>query len=957
MLHFTTYEDDQFKIAQTNPGDDGCHQVLLVCNSAMMSNYYELAQMFYNFVDFLKAKSKLKINLHVVAPPRDQSAVDLKRNLELYIEAEGIGAVVCANYALSAHMGGDNVYRHINYIIQTDSVYGKNRYGLPGNPFNVPLVYTVPSHLWLRTGSDVKSEGSGVNLLGYVLNAIKFVALGYNEVDIHHLHNTKKYPVKPKIIRTIDEFKAFMHLLIKAKYVAIDTEGASLNKLKNTLFTAQFCIAADSRHGQNLYVLPLQHKDTPWNAEELTYIKDSLRWYFTHRTGNRMHIYQGAKYDLTAFINQMNVQWFATPVYDIMGGVFSLDENTKFLKAVGVKGYALENVEARCGFTRPPEITISKEDRGNMAAFSLEEIAEYGSYDVLTIYHLALLQIRAANKRGYKDFGKLVTQQIGIMQMVFAFMEARGILVDKQYLMQLASPIGPLADRIKETITKLYALKAVKKANKILLRQRKGVESGSGLFAGKEDPFIFQIGNAESLQVLFFDVLKLEPLRETKEGKGSIDKKFQKAYKDTHIAVKLYSEYNRLMKLKSAFADSILQTLNESADAREDGRIRNSYWFITVLTGRSSATDPNMQQIPAKGDDAKMIKRQFIAAPGKVFIKSDFSAHEIRVTGIVSGDKVIKKTFKIANKAVRDLRTAGGNQLEIAREAYKKDGDVHILNVRFFYNMEVDSEHPLRQDVKVTVFQTIYGSQAKSLGRQINKSEQEAQALMDKLFETWAGAKEFMDDTMVQGSRNLRVFSPINRPRHLWAYLHPDKWVHFAMNRRGPNAVMQGFAADIVHQAGYCLQEEIYHTFIRPKLKFDGQLLLMVHDSMTNEVTMRFAPVMMYLVEHAKTTLVMQRMKNVFKLDIPIPFGFDMGIGLNEGDIYKWKEMRIESAEQIFRDIAKEGTDLHKKQLSDTLFNLEAIWKVRRNELIDDPYVMTLQGNTKWFRDNIRGIS
>lgn len=957
MLHFQSYGRGRFHVAQTNPEDKDFKQVVLVCNAAPLNVFFELKQMFFNFVDFLRAQEKIKINLHIVAPPAGLNAVDLREYVAEYLTDEGIEGVVIANYDLAAHIGGDGVYRYLNYLIHPDEFYGseKRRYRLPANPFDIPVMYTVPSTQWLRTGSNIKTEGSGVNLLGYVLLAIKHMALGYSEIDIHYLHNKKKYPVKPTVIRTMPEFKDMMRRLIKAKYVAIDTEATSLNKLKNTLLTIQFCLAPDVRKGQNLFVLPMMHKETPWNAEELEYITTSLRWYFTHKTKNRMHIYHAGKYDLIQFINQLNIQWFATPIYDTMAGVFSLDENTKFLKAIGVKGYSLEYIEPRYGFTRPPELVIGKEDRGNMAAFTLDEIAEYGSYDVLSIYHAALLQIRAAKKRGYVGFAKIVTHQIGIMQLIFAFMEARGILVDKKYLQQLASPIGPLADRIKETVQEFYSLKSVKKANRRLLHNRKNVESGSGLF-DVADPFIFDIGNNESLQTLFFDVLGLEPLRRTADGGGSVDKKFQKEYKDVK-AVALYALRNKLAKLKSAFADSILKTLNESADAREDGRIRNSYWFITVLTGRSSATDPNMQQIPSRGEDAKMIKLQFIAAFGKIFVKSDFSAHEIRVTGIVSGDKIIKKTFEIANEAVRALRVAGHNALEDARAGYKKNGDIHILNVRFFYNKEVDSDHPLRTDVKVTVFQTIYGSLAKSLGRQIGKSTEEAQKLMDKLFETWSGAKKFMDDTVERGSKRLRVFSPINRPRHLWAYLHPDKWVGYAMNRRGPNSIMQGFAADIVHQSGYCLQEETYQTFIKPGLKFDGQLLLMVHDSMTNEVMFKFAPVMMYLVEHAKTTLVMQRLKKVFGLDIEIPFGFDMGMGLSEGSIEKWKEMRLESAEEIFRNIAKNGDESHREQLPDALHNLRAIWKVRRQELMDDPYTMTLQGDTQWYIDNIRGIS
>lgn len=956
MLHFTAHMRGRFQVAETDADKADYLQVAIVCGFAPMPVFFELRQMFHNFVDFLGAHDKLDINLHVLAPPASLAPDELLRYLQRYADERQLDGVVIANDALSHYLAGDSAYAHLNYILPPDGTPGYKPHGLPKNPFNCKLAYTVPSHQWLRTGGDIKTEGSGINLLGYVLQAVKHVALGYTEVDIHYLHNTKRYPVKPTIVRTLQQFDQLMKLLKRAKYVAIDSEATSLNKLKNTLLTLQFCVAPDARAGQNLWVLPVRHKETPWTARDLRYIQKRLRHWLTRPSKNKLHIYHTGKYDLTQLINQMDVQWFATPIYDVTAGVFSLDENTRFLKAIGISGYSLANVEMRAGFTRPPELVIAKEDRGNMAAFSLEDIAEYGAYDVLTIYHLTFRQIQAAKKRHYRGFTRMVAQQIGAMIVVFSFMEARGILVDKDYLMQLASPIGPLADRIKQTVSQFYDTKAVQKANRLLLRNRKNVQAGGGLFADKADPFIFSIANDESLQTLFFDVLGLQPLRERKGGGSSIDAKFQKAYVATSKHVKMYNAYNKLMKLKSAFADGILRTLNESVDAKADGRIRNSYWFITVLTGRSSATDPNLQQIPAKGDDAKLIKLQFIAARGKVFIKSDFSAHEIRVTGIVSGDKIIKKTFQLANEAVRALRVAGANALETARAAYKKDGDVHILNVRFFYNKEVTADDPLRQDVKITVFQTIYGSQAKSLGVQIGKSTEVAQGLMDKLFDTWRGAKQFMDETVVRGSKRLRVFSPINRPRHLWAYLHPDKWVHFAMNRRGPNAVMQGLASDIGYQASYCVQEELYNTFLKHGINFDGKLILMVHDSMTNEVDIRFAPIMMYLVEHGMTTLVMERMEKVFGLKIDIPFGFDMGLGLSEGSIKKWAEMRYESAVELLKGMAEKGDALHKKRLPDALHNMKKIWEVRRLELIDDPYTMTLRGDTQWYLDNMRGL-
>lgn len=449
MLHFTAHMRGRFQVAETDPDKADHLQIALVCGSAPMPVFFELREMFHNFVDFLGAHDKLNINLHVIAPPMGLHPDELLRYLQLYADEQQLDGLVIANDALSHYLAGDSAYTHLNYILPAKDDPKFKPHGCPKNPFNCFATYTVPSHQWLRTGGDIKAEGSGINLLGFVLLAIKHVALGRTEVDIHYLHNTKRYPIKPTIIRTLQQFDTLMGLLKRAKYVAIDSEATSLNKLKNTLLTLQFCVAPDARHGQNLWVLPIQHKETPWTAKELRYIKKRLRHWKTRPGKNKLHIYHTGKYDLTQLINQMDIQWFATPIYDITAGVFSLDENTRFLKAIGIGGYSLANIEMRAGFTRPPDLVIAKEDRGNMAAFSLEDIAEYGAYDVLTIYHLTIQQVKAARRRGYQGFTRLVARQIGAMIVVFSFMEARGILVDRDYLMQLASPIGPLADRIK----------------------------------------------------------------------------------------------------------------------------------------------------------------------------------------------------------------------------------------------------------------------------------------------------------------------------------------------------------------------------------------------------------------------------------------------------------------------------------------------------------------------------
>lgn len=941
---------DSLRIAKIGYEENGKH-VGIICDVSHPAVYEDLEDIFHNFIAYLKRQKGLRICLHLMAPKNSEvSFKKLAVSARDYAkDTPELRGLVIAHDGLSHFLGGDNVFNYLNNLIEP----GNEK---PVNRFDIPCVHTIPSKHWMQSGKNIKTEGSGVNLLGFVMRAIEMVANGKPEGSIAYL-NDPETNITPTIIMTIAEFDDFMdNVLRKAKYVGIDTETTGLEKLANTLLTIQFCTDFTDKKGQNLWVLPIEHSETPWTRDDLKHIMKRVRKWITDNSysKNKFHIYHTAKFDLAQFINQIDVQWFDTPIYDVTAGEFSLDENLKFTKVLGIGPYSLEAIENRYGYTRPEDLVISKSDRSRMAEFSLREIADYGCLDVLTIVHIFREQRRIAAKRGYKGFTTVVSHQIGAMLRVMSFMEARGVLVDINHLKQLASPVGPLADRINDVLKTFYAHPDVKKANKLLLKNKKNVASGSGLFANKADPFIFKIGNDESLQALFFGVLGLEPLRQRANGGGSTDKKFQKKYKTNEI-VGLFSKHSALIKLKSAFADGILETMNLSKDALTDGCIRPSYWFTSVLTGRSAATEPNIQQIPSRGEDSKLIKKIFIAHLGTILIKADFSAHEIRVLGNVAQDPMIIKAFKIANQANLDLRLAGDNFLEEARENALKKGDIHIINVKFFFDKDVTKDHPLRTDVKTTVFSVVYGSQAKSLGNMIGKEEAEAQALIDRLFEVWCKSKDWMDNVQEDGSVEFVVFSPIMRPRHLYGYLHPDKWVGFAMNRRGPNSIIQGFASDIGYQASDCIQEEIFKTFLRRGMKFTGKLLIMVHDSLTNETKLSHAPVMSYLIEHGMTTLVQNRLNDVFNFEVTVPFGFDMEMGVSEGSMKKWDDKRFDTAEEIYRGLAKDNA-LLKPQLSDCMHNLEWIRKVRERELRDDPYVMTLQGRTDLYQKHMRGI-
>lgn len=168
--------------------------------------------------------------------------------------------------------------------------------------------------------------------------------------------------------------------------------------------------------------------------------------------------------------------------------------------------------------------------------------------------------------------------------------------------------------------------------------------------------------------------------------------------------------------------------IKSSPDGSYDGRLRPSYGFFDVVTGRLNSFDPSLQQVPSRGSLAKYIKRAFVAPTGTLHVKFDFSAHEVRFWGIIAKDDVIADTFRQGQKLRQKFRKTPSP--EISQEI-KKKGDVHIINIYHFFKKWVEKSDPLRDAIKAIVFGTIYSMSANSLSKSLKK--QRVAELEDKI--------------------------------------------------------------------------------------------------------------------------------------------------------------------------------------------------------------------------------
>lgn len=421
------------------------------------------------------------------------------------------------------------------------------------------------------------------NLLGFFARAL-----------ITAFNNKNRYTAKIstsdidfKLIDSIKKFDIFYKRLIKQPIVGIDTEGAGLAKIKNSLYSYQFAWSTD-----HAYFLPLDIPDTPFSPKELVYIKKKLKHYFEFGK-SKWHIYQNAKFDVTMALVQLGVRYYAHRVYDVQYGEYALDENRKLLKKYGFAKphgpYSLSLICESYGIDIYRRIDFSKGDRGNIGAEGLtKRLIEYGCLDAIVLLWISKFQIAEAKRIGHKKFLTFVCEQMSDSSLAFTSLELRGALIDKRHLWHLRSADGPIETVIKDSKNAFRKSEAAQRVNTYLCR-KKGVPVGASIFGG--NVWLFDPDKQEHQQLLFFKALKLEPLSETKAGGGKVDKFFQEKYKDSCPEVKTFNEYKKNLTIRNTFINGISNKLATNPDCKLDGALRSYYDSTDVVTSRTSCLD------------------------------------------------------------------------------------------------------------------------------------------------------------------------------------------------------------------------------------------------------------------------------------------------------------------------------------------------------------------------------
>ena len=347
----------------------------------------------------------------------------------------------------------------------------------------------------------------------------------------------------------------------------------------------------------------------------------------------------------------------------------------------------------------------------------------------------------------------------------------------------------------------------------------------------------FNIASPKQVGEILFDKLKIvEKAKKTKTGQYVTSEEVLQQLKNKHEIVADILEHRGLKKLIGTYIDALPKLINPRT-----GHIHTSFNQTITATGRLSSSDPNLQNIPIRGEDGKEIRKAFIPEPGCLFFSADYSQIELRVMAHLSQDPQMIEVFREG----KDLHAA------TAANIYKKPID------------EVTRDE--RTKSKRANFGIIYGITVFGLAERLDIPRDEAKMLIDGYFQTFPEVHDYMEKSKEVARQQGYVTTLFGRRRYLPDINSANATVRGFAERNAINAPIQGTAADIIKVA-------MIHIFNRFKAEnIRSKMILQVHDELNFSV---------YPDEKEKVErIVLEEMQNAFHMAVPLVA--DSGFGEN----------------------------------------------------------------------------
>ena len=601
-------------------------------------------------------------------------------------------------------------------------------------------------------------------------NADEETTLDFQE----NLSTLADHPHQYHLIESEEDAQELCRNLLTFSLVAFDTETTSVDAMQAQLVGMSFAV----EDGTAWYVAVSRETEA---AQSMV---DAFRPFFEHPSIEKVG--QNLKYDLLV-LSHYGVE-VAGPLFDTMLAHYVVQPEQRHnmdLLAEKYLHYRTIPIEALIGSGRTQR---------NMADLAPKDIVDYACEDADVT--LRLYPILKEEMEKYEVTSMFTHIEMPLLP-VLARMERNGVRLDTAALEETGRNF---TERMQQLETDIYEL------------------------AGHE----FTITSPKQVGAVLFDELQISAkVKKTKTGQYSTSEEVLESLRDKHPIVEKILQHRALKKLLSTYVEALPKLIHP-----QTGHIHTSFNQAVTATGRLSSSNPNLQNIPVRGEDGREIRRAFVPEEGEVFFSADYSQIELRIMAHLSEDEHMVADF---NSGL----------------------DIHAATAaRIFHKPIEEVDRDERRKAKTANFGIIYGISAFGLSERMGVSRGEAKELIENYFSTYPKVREYMNESIERAKQTGYITTQFGRRRYLSDINAGNATVRGYAERNAVNAPIQGTAADIIKLAMVAIDRRLREE------KLQTRMILQVHD----ELNFSVPPTELEQVRH----LVVEEMERAFQMRVPL---------------------------------------------------------------------------------------
>ena len=598
-----------------------------------------------------------------------------------------------------------------------------------------------------------------------------------------NLSTLADHPHQYHLIESEEDAQELCRNLLTFSKVAFDTETTSVDAMQAQLVGMSFAV----EDGTAWYVAVSRETEA---AQRMV---DAFRPFFEHASIEKVG--QNLKYDLLV-LSHYDVE-VAGPLFDTMLAHYVVQPEQRHnmdLLAEKYLHYRTIPIEALIGSGRT---------QLNMADLAPKDIVDYACEDADVT--LRLYPILKEEMKKYEVTSVFTDIEMPLLP-VLARMERNGVRLDTTALEETGRNF---TERMQQLEGEIYTL------------------------AGHE----FTITSPKQVGAVLFDELQISAkVKKTKTGQYSTSEEVLESLRDKHPIVEKILQHRALKKLLSTYVEALPKLIHP-----ETGHIHTSFNQAVTATGRLSSSNPNLQNIPVRGEDGREIRRAFVPEEGEVFFSADYSQIELRIMAHLSQDPHMVADF---NSGL----------------------DIHAATAaRIFHKTVEEVDRDERRKAKTANFGIIYGISAFGLSERMGVSRGEAKELIENYFATYPKVREYMNESIERAKQTGYITTQFGRRRYLADINAGNATVRGYAERNAVNAPIQGTAADIIKLAMVAIDRRLREE------KLQTRMILQVHD----ELNFSVPPTELEQVRK----LVVEEMERAFQMQVPLVA--ECGEGIN----------------------------------------------------------------------------